>query len=58
MGTFDGIKGILVGLILIAAGWVMIDAKSGIDLIVSVGWIFFIGGIAVVALSIYTTVKG
>jgi len=58
MAKGDPIKSIIIGFIVIAVGWVMIDSESGVDLLVDVGWIFLIGGIAVVGMSIYSVIKG
>jgi len=54
---FDSLRGIVVGIILIAVGWVMISAESGIPLLVDVGWIFLIGGLIVAGLSIFTSIR-
>lgn len=58
MSGFDTMRGILVGILLIAVGWVMANSGTGIKLLTDIGWIFLFGGIAVVALSIYSTVRG
>ena len=57
MGISDSIRGFVLGLVLTAAGWVMIGSQSGIKLLGDVGWIFFVGGIAVAGLSVVTTFK-
>lgn len=56
MVSSEWVRGIVVGLILMAAGWVLIGSDAGIELLVDIGWIFFIGGIAVTVLSGFTAV--
>jgi len=58
MTKSDPIRNIIIGIIVVAIGWVMIDSDSGVPVLVNVGWILLVGGVIVVCLSIYSTIKG
>jgi len=51
------VKGMLVGIILVAAGVVMTSSDTNIPLLINVGWVFSIGGIAVIVLTIFSAIK-
>lgn len=57
MATVDWLKGIIVGIILTAVGVSMVTANSGIQLLVNVGWIFLVGGVAVAVLSGFSAIR-
>jgi len=57
MASFDVLKGIVIGIVLIAAGVMMNDPSIGIPLLESVGMIFLIGGLLVVGISIFSVIK-
>jgi len=57
MVSSDWVRGIVVGLILMAAGWWLVDSDAGIEILVDIGWIFFVGGIIVTVLSAFSALK-
>ena len=60
MAGFDAIRGIIIGVIMIAVGILLMDSDSalGLELLSNVGWVFSLGGLAVIALSIYSVISG
>jgi len=52
MASMDLIKGILIGLFLIVVGAVMRDSISSDEVVMNVGSIFIVGGVAVIILTI------
>lgn len=57
MAGLDTIRGVLIGIILIAVGWVMGNSAGSFKLIGDIGWIFLFGGIAVAGLSAYSAIR-
>lgn len=57
MSFSDTIRGTLIGIILIAVGWAMVNSANNIKIVSDIGWIFAFGGIAVAALSVYSSIR-
>lgn len=57
MGSIDLIKGVLVGIVLIAVGVMLIRSDVGIQVFADVGWVFLLGGIAVAILSGFSVIR-
>lgn len=60
MAGFDAIRGIIIGVIMTAVGIMLMDSDSalGLSLLSNVGWVFTLGGIAIIGLSIFSVIRG
>lgn len=60
MAGFDAIRGIIIGVIMTAVGIMLMDSDSalGLSLLSKVGWVFTLGGLAIIGLSIYSVIRG
>lgn len=60
MAGFDVIRGIIIGVIMTAVGMMLVNSDSalGLSLLSNVGWVFTLGGIAIIGLSIFSVIRG